>query len=64
LYNHYSLLKTIESSWGLPAMTANDTSASAMNDFFANTSSTGAPQVHVAGSEIILARQRRPITSQ
>jgi len=52
-YNHYSLLKTIESSWGLPAMTASDSDASPMNDFFATISPTGAPQVHVAGGKIV-----------
>lgn len=34
LYNHYSFLKTIETSWGLPTLTSNDGSASAMTDIF------------------------------
>jgi phospholipase C len=33
-YTHYSLLKTIEASWGLSPLTANDSAASAMSDFF------------------------------
>ena len=34
LYNHYSWLKTIESSWGLTTMTSNDGTASPMTDLF------------------------------
>lgn len=33
-YSHYSLLRTIEKSWGLPALTANDRSAPIMDEFF------------------------------
>jgi acid phosphatase len=33
-YSHYSILKTIESAWGLSSLTTNDASASAMSDFF------------------------------
>src|SRR6266704_1707652 len=33
-YTHYSLLKTIESSWGLAPMTAKDSAASPLSDFF------------------------------
>lgn len=33
-YNHYSLLKTVEASWRLPPLTANDAAASSMNDLF------------------------------
>ena len=33
-YNHYSLLKTVEASWGLSTMTTNDAAASAMSDIF------------------------------
>jgi len=33
-YTHYSLLKTIESSWGLAPMTTKDSAASPMSDFF------------------------------
>ena len=31
-YNHYSLLRTVESIFGLPTLTANDGSASPMTD--------------------------------
>jgi hypothetical protein len=33
-YDHYSLLRTVEASWGLPTLTSNDGSASAMTDLF------------------------------
>jgi acid phosphatase len=33
-YDHYSLLRTVEVGWGLPALTGNDAAASAMSDFF------------------------------
>ena len=33
-YTHYSLLRTIESAWNLPALTANDAAATPMTDFF------------------------------
>jgi len=33
-YNHYSLLRTVEASWGLSTMTTNDAAASAMSDIF------------------------------
>jgi hypothetical protein len=36
-YDHYSLLRTIEVGLGLPALTANDTSAASMSDFFGVT---------------------------
>jgi hypothetical protein len=32
LYDHYSLLRTIEESWGLAPLTANDAAAAAMTD--------------------------------
>ena len=32
--NHYSLLRTIEAAWGLPALTANDTAAQPLTDPF------------------------------
>jgi acid phosphatase len=32
--NHYSLLKTIETAWAFAPLTANDTNAQAMTDFF------------------------------
>jgi phosphatidylinositol-3-phosphatase len=50
-YTHYSLLKTIEQAWGLAPLTANDTNASAMSDFFGATSAPlppGAPTNVVA----------------
>jgi hypothetical protein len=34
LYNHYSLLRTIEASWGLATLTANDAAATPMADMF------------------------------
>ena len=33
-YTHYSLLKTIEDAWALPALTGNDGGATPMSDFF------------------------------
>jgi acid phosphatase len=44
-YDHYSLLKTVESAWGLSALTANDANAIPMSDFFGSSSATlpGAP---------------------
>ena len=33
-YNHYSVLRTIEVAWGLPALTSNDANASVMLDFW------------------------------
>jgi acid phosphatase len=33
-YSHYSLLRTIETAWGLAPLTANDAAATAMSDFF------------------------------
>jgi phosphatidylinositol-3-phosphatase len=33
-YNHYSLLRTIETAWGLAPLTANDAGAAVMSDFF------------------------------
>src|SRR6185437_15367710 len=38
-YNHYSLLKTIETSWQLASLTANDGAAAAMTDIFASSPS-------------------------
>jgi hypothetical protein len=34
-YNHYSMLKTVECSWGLAAMAAGDSAASPMRDMYA-----------------------------
>jgi phosphatidylinositol-3-phosphatase len=37
-YNHYSFLTTVETVWGLPSLTSNDSNASPMTEFFqANT---------------------------
>jgi len=33
-YSHYSVLRTIESAWSLPAVSTNDASATAMTEFF------------------------------
>jgi len=33
-YNHYSLLSTLEASWGLPSLTTNDGGAAPMSDVF------------------------------
>ena len=33
-YTHYSMLKTVESAWGLSSLTGNDGGASPMSDFF------------------------------
>jgi acid phosphatase len=33
-YNHYSLLRTIETAWALAPLTANDAAATVMSDFF------------------------------
>jgi len=40
LYNHYSLLKTLEQDWSLAALTTNDSGATAMSDFFGASSSS------------------------
>jgi len=42
-YNHYSLLKTIEQSWGLAPLTANDANATAMADFFGSGGTVTVP---------------------
>lgn len=34
LYSHYSLLRTVETAWGLAPLTSNDGSAAAMAEFF------------------------------
>jgi len=39
-YDHYSYLRTIEASWGLPTLTTTDGSASAMTDMFGSTNVT------------------------
>jgi hypothetical protein len=33
-YNHYSLLRTIQTAWNLAPLTASDAAASPMSDFF------------------------------
>ncbi len=42
-YTHYSLLRTIEASWGLSTLTGNDGGASAMNDMFGGPSPSPSP---------------------
>jgi phosphatidylinositol-3-phosphatase len=42
-YDHYSLLTTIEQSWGLAPLTTNDTNASPMSDFFGASGTTVLP---------------------
>jgi phosphatidylinositol-3-phosphatase len=42
-YTHYSLLRTIEASWGLAPLASNDTSAAPMSDFFPRTTHTLIP---------------------
>jgi acid phosphatase len=37
VYNHYSLLSTVESAWGLAPLTSNDANAGPMSDFFTST---------------------------
>ena len=55
-YNHYSLLTTIETAWGLSPLTSQDGSASAMTEFFKNlapqTSLSYAPTHPVVGDSI------------
>src|SRR5206468_873750 len=55
-YNHYSLLTTIETAWGLSPLTSQDGSASAMTEFFKNlapqTSLSYAPTHPVVGDLI------------
>jgi len=41
LYNHYSLLSTIENFWDLPSLTSNDTTAAPMTEFFTTTTPPG-----------------------
>ncbi len=42
-YDHYSYLRTVENNWGLPALTANDTDATPMNEFFATKTTPPPP---------------------
>src|SRR3989441_1017844 len=55
-YNHYSLLTTIETAWGLSPLTSEDGSASAMTEFFKNlapqTSLSYAPTHPMVGNSI------------
>ncbi|TMI53536.1 PKD domain-containing protein [Candidatus Bathyarchaeota archaeon] len=55
-YNHYSVLTTLETAWGLPPLTSEDSSASAMTEFFKNlapqTSLSYAPTHPVVGDSI------------
>ena len=45
VYNHYSLLRTVEDGWGLATMTGNDGGATAMTDLF-TASSTASTTYH------------------
>ena len=47
-YNHYSFLRTIEASWGLPTLTTTDGGASPMSDVFGSTNVT--PLAATAGA--------------
>lgn len=49
-YDHYSLLKTVESAWGLTSLTSNDANAVPMSDFFGSAPATlpGAPTAATA----------------
>src|SRR2546428_13454841 len=55
-YNHYSLLTTIETAWGLSPLTSEDGFASAMTEFFKNltpqTSLSYAPTHPIVGNSI------------
>src|SRR5205809_818288 len=55
-YNHYSVLTTLETAWGLSPLTSKDGSASAMTEFFKNlapqTSLSYAPTRPVVGDSI------------
>jgi len=42
-YTHYSLLRTIETAWGLASLTGNDSNASPMADFFGAPTATPTP---------------------
>lgn len=53
-YTHYSLLKTVETAWGLPALTANDRAASPMTDLITTTSSGAVPAAGGAGTSGIV----------
>lgn len=59
-YDHYSLLKTIEASWGLAPLTTNDANEPAMTDFFGGTGAAlpGAP------TNVTAAAGRRSATVQ
>ncbi len=53
-YSHYSLLKTIETAWGLSSLTSKDGSAASMNDFLVKplVGFTYAPSDPVAGENL------------
>ncbi|TMI25682.1 PKD domain-containing protein, partial [Candidatus Bathyarchaeota archaeon] len=55
-YNHFSVLTTLETAWGLSPLTSQDGSASAMTEFFKNlapqTSLSYAPTYPVVGDSI------------
>src|SRR5437016_3914372 len=50
-YNHYSILSTVESAWGLAALNANDSSATTLASFFgASTPSTSCSGATIAST--------------
>lgn len=49
-YTHYSLLKTIETAWGLPPLTANDRAASPMTDLLTSASAAASPSARSVGT--------------
>jgi PKD repeat protein len=58
-YDHYSLLKTIETAWSLPTMTVNDGAASPMVDMFG---AAGGPAPLVASSSASQTAASAPAT--
>ena len=56
-YGHYSILRTIETAWGLSSLTSNDASATAMTEFFTasnslQTSFTFTPTTPIVGQNV------------
>src|SRR5437867_4293417 len=54
-YDHYSYLRTVEDNWNLPTLTVNDTSATAMTEFFGPLRIAPQPQPLIYGWGGILA---------
>src|SRR5437899_6088010 len=52
-YNHYSILSTLESAWGLASLTTNDGSAAPMSDFYLSTASAGCAAASLSASPSI-----------